>query len=64
LYVGDEFEVSADIIGSSWSSAVLAQNILAIPFDDYTLVKITALYDNEIGFSYRMADLAILFNQV
>ena len=40
---------------------VIAQNTLVIPFDGYTQVKITSFYDNEIGYAYRMADLALLF---
>ncbi|MEM7029406.1 MAG: glyceraldehyde 3-phosphate dehydrogenase NAD-binding domain-containing protein [Chloroflexota bacterium] len=60
LYIGDEYEVSADSIGAKWSSMVLAQNTQVIPFDGYTQVKLTAFYDNEIGYAYRMADLARL----
>jgi glyceraldehyde-3-phosphate dehydrogenase/erythrose-4-phosphate dehydrogenase len=43
---------------------VLSENAMAIPFDTYTLVKLTSFYDNEIGYSYRLADLAIAFDQV
>ena len=64
LYIGDEYQVSADAIGSPWSSMVLSENAMAIPFDTYTLAKLTSFYDNEIGYSYRLADLAITFNQV
>jgi glyceraldehyde-3-phosphate dehydrogenase/erythrose-4-phosphate dehydrogenase len=64
LYVGDDFQVSADAVGSSWSSMVLTDNAMVIPFDDYTLVKLTSFYDNEIGYSYRLADLAIAFGNV
>ncbi|MBN1220424.1 MAG: type I glyceraldehyde-3-phosphate dehydrogenase [Anaerolineae bacterium] len=64
LYIGDDYEVSADAVGSSWSSMVLSNNAMVIPFDTYTLVKLTSFYDNEIGYSYRMADLAITFSQV
>jgi glyceraldehyde 3-phosphate dehydrogenase len=59
LYIGEEYQVSSDAIGSPWSSMVLANKVMAIPFDGGTLVKITAFYDNEIGYSYRMADLAL-----
>lgn len=61
LYVGEDYEVSADAIGSAWSSMVLASNTMVVPFADYTLVKLTSFYDNEMGYSYRMADLAIKF---
>jgi glyceraldehyde 3-phosphate dehydrogenase len=64
LYLGDDFQVSADAIGSSWSSMILSENAMAIPFDAYTLVKLTSFYDNEIGYSYRLADLAITFSKV
>lgn len=64
LYVGDAYAVSADAVGSPWSAMVLTENTRTIPFADYTLAKLTAFYDNEIGYSYRMADLAILFMQV
>ena len=64
LYVGDDFQVSADAVGSSWSSMVLSNNAMVIPFDGYTLVKLTSFYDNEIGYSYRLADLAIAFSRV
>jgi glyceraldehyde-3-phosphate dehydrogenase/erythrose-4-phosphate dehydrogenase len=37
---------------------------MVIPFDGYTLVKLTSFYDNEIGYSYRLADLAIAFSKV
>jgi len=63
LYVGDDFQVSADAVGSSWSSMVLSNNAMVIPFDGYTLVKLTSFYDNEIGYSYRLADLAIAFSR-
>ena len=39
---------------------VLEDAIMVIPADNGTLVKITSFYDNEIGYSYRMADLALL----
>lgn len=61
LYVGDDFQVSADAVGSSWSSMILSDNAMVIPFSSYTLVKLTSFYDNEIGYSYRLADLAITF---
>jgi len=64
LYIGDEYQVSADAIGSPWSSMVLSDNAMAIPFDTYTLVKLTSFYDNEIGYSYRLVDLALTFSKV
>ncbi|MHC4183585.1 MAG: type I glyceraldehyde-3-phosphate dehydrogenase [Planctomycetota bacterium] len=60
LYVGDNYEVSADCIGSAYSSMVLSNNILSVSFDEYTHVKVTSFYDNEMGYSHRMLDLALL----
>ncbi|MFO8012822.1 MAG: type I glyceraldehyde-3-phosphate dehydrogenase [Phycisphaerae bacterium] len=48
--------VSSDIIGQTCSSLFDATGTMVI--DDGTLVKVTAWYDNEWGFSHRMADLA------
>ncbi|RKX90646.1 MAG: type I glyceraldehyde-3-phosphate dehydrogenase, partial [Spirochaetes bacterium] len=31
---------------------------------DNTLVKMTSFYDNEMGYSARMAELALIFNAV
>lgn len=58
LYVGDRYQVSADCIGAPWSSMVLTENTQVIPLGDSTMVKLTSFYDNEIGYSYRMLDLA------
>lgn len=59
LYVGDDYQVSADAVGSAWSSMVLTRNAMAIPFDGNTLVKLTSFYDNELGYSHRLAELGI-----
>ena len=48
--------VSCDIIGTTWSSLFDATGTMVI--DDGALVKVTSWYDNEWGFSQRMADLA------
>jgi len=48
--------VSSDVIGTTWSSLFDATGTMVI--DDGTLVKVTSWYDNEWGFSHRMADLA------
>jgi len=48
--------VSSDVIGTTISSLFDATGTMVI--DDGTLVKVTAWYDNEWGFSHRMADLA------
>jgi len=48
--------VSSDVVGRSCSSLFDATGTMVI--DDGTLVKVTSWYDNEWGFSHRMADLA------
>ena len=63
LYVGDDYQVSADAVGSSWSSMVLAGNVMTVPFDDKTHVKITSFYDNEMGYAHRLAELGIAVMQ-
>ena len=58
---GDEYEVSQDCVGEPWSSMILPK-ILTVPAGGNTMVKCTSFYDNEMGFSYRMAELAMIFN--
>ena len=60
LYVGDDYEVSADALGSTWSSMVTTRNAMVVPAGDDTLVKLTSFYDNEMGYSYRLAEMGIL----
>lgn len=57
LHVSREPLVSIDFNGSSYSSILDAEltNVMA-----GTLVKVMAWYDNEMGFSHRMLDLARL----
>ena len=64
LYVGDRYQVSADSVGERWSSMVLEDTVMAIPVENGTLIKVTSFYDNEIGYSYRMADLALIMAAV
>lgn len=61
IYFGDKYECSADCIGSPYSS-MITKNILTIPCNGNTLAKLTSFYDNEMGFSYRMAELALIMN--
>lgn len=60
-YFGDYYQVSQDVVGEPWSS-MITTNILVVPQDGTTLVKATSFYDNEMGFSNRMAELALIFN--
>jgi glyceraldehyde 3-phosphate dehydrogenase len=62
IYFGDKYECSADCIGSPYSS-MITKNILTIPCNGNTLTKLTSFYDNEMGFSYRMAELALIMNR-
>ncbi len=55
LSISDEELVSADIVGSSYSSIVDAQSTMTL--GDQT-VKVLAWYDNEWGYAARVADLA------
>jgi glyceraldehyde 3-phosphate dehydrogenase len=59
LYFGDCYECSADCIASPYSSMV-TPNILAIPTAGNTLMKLTSFYDNEMGYSHRMVELALI----
>jgi glyceraldehyde 3-phosphate dehydrogenase len=56
LHVSTEPLVSIDFNGSPFSSTVDADltNVMA-----GNLVKVMAWYDNEMGFSHRMLDLAV-----
>jgi len=56
LGVTEEELVSADIIGNNHSATVDAQSTMVL--GDHT-VKVLAWYDNEWGYSRRVADLAI-----
>jgi glyceraldehyde 3-phosphate dehydrogenase len=57
LGVSDEPLVSSDFRGDSRSSVIDSQMTMVI---DGTLIKVLAWYDNEWGFSCRVADLISL----
>ena len=59
-YFGDYYECSQDCVGEPYSS-MITDNLLVVPLGGQTLVKATSFYDNEMGFSYRMAELALIF---
>ena len=58
-YLGDWYECSHDCVGEPWSS-MIRDDLLAVPAGGNTLIKATSFYDNEVGFSRRMAELALL----
>jgi glyceraldehyde 3-phosphate dehydrogenase len=60
-YFGDYYECSQDCVGEAFSS-MITDNLVLVPLGGQTLVKATSFYDNEMGFSYRMAELAMIFN--
>ncbi len=63
VYFGDYYECSQDCVGENWSS-MITDNLLVVPLGGQTLVKATSFYDNEMGFSHRMAELAQIFNEM
>jgi len=62
-YFGDYYECSQDCVGEPYSS-MITDNLLVVPLGGQTLVKATSFYDNEMGFSNRMAELAMIFNEM
>ncbi|MFW5686386.1 MAG: type I glyceraldehyde-3-phosphate dehydrogenase [Spirochaetota bacterium] len=61
-YFGDYYECSRDCVGEPFSS-MITDNLLVVPVEGRTMVKATSFYDNEMGFSHRMAELAMIFNE-
>jgi len=61
LDVDDYYECSRDCVGEPWSSMYIPGNTRVTEAGDNTLVKMTSFYDNEMGYSTRMAELAIIF---
>ena len=61
-YFGDYYECSRDCVGEPYSS-MITDNLLVVNLGGQTMVKATSFYDNEMGFSYRMAELAMIFNE-
>jgi glyceraldehyde 3-phosphate dehydrogenase len=56
--VTDEELVSSDFVGSSYSSIVDTKLTNVVGGN---LVKIIAWYDNEVGYSHRLVELAIKY---
>ena len=61
-YYGDYYECSQDCVGEPFSS-MITDNLIVIGLGGQTMIKATSFYDNEMGFSNRMAELAIIFNE-
>ncbi len=59
IYVGDWYECSRDCVGEPFSSMVM-DDMLAIATEGFTHLKATSFYDNEMGFSHRMVELALI----
>jgi len=60
-YFGDYYECSQDCVGEPYSS-MITDNLLVVNLGGQTMIKATSFYDNEMGFSNRMAELAMIFN--
>ncbi len=58
----DYYECSRDCVGEPYSS-MITDNLRVVNMGGQTLVKATSFYDNEMGFSHRMAELAMIFNE-
>ncbi len=64
LDVSDYYECSRDCVGEPWSSMVIPGNTRVTEAGANTLVKMTSFYDNEMGYSTRMAELALIIAAV
>ena len=58
LAVTDEELVSSDIVGSQFSSIVDSRSTIVV---DGNMVKVIAWYDNEVGYSHRLVEMAEKF---
>ncbi len=61
VYFGDYYECSQDCVGEPYSS-MISDNLLVVNLGGQTMIKATSFYDNEMGFSTRMVELAMIFN--
>ena len=59
ITVNDFYECSRDCVGEPFSSMV-SDNVLVVSAGTDSLIKLTSFYDNEMGFSHRMAELALI----
>jgi glyceraldehyde 3-phosphate dehydrogenase (phosphorylating) len=59
---GDYYECSRDAVGEAYTS-MITDNVQAVAAGDNTLVKVTSFYDNEMGYSSKMAELALIMTK-
>ena len=62
LDVSDYYECSRDCVGEGWTSMMIPGNTQVTEAGENTLVKMTSFYDNEMGYSTKMAELAQIFS--
>jgi glyceraldehyde 3-phosphate dehydrogenase len=59
---GDYYECSRDAVGEPYTS-MITDNVQVVAAGANTLVKITSFYDNEMGYSSKMAELALIMTK-
>ncbi len=59
---GDYYECSRDCVGEPYTS-MITDNIQVVAAGANTLVKVTSFYDNEMGYSNKMAELALIMTK-
>ena len=59
---GDYYECSRDAVGEPYAS-MITDNIQVVPTAGNTLVKVTSFYDNETGYSNKIAELALIMTK-
>lgn len=60
---GSDYQCSRDCVGEPYS-AMISDRVLTLPVDGNTLIKLSAFYDNELGYAYRMAELALVLRRL
>lgn len=56
---GADYQCSRDCVGEPYSS-MIAGDVQIVPVNGNTLIKLSSFYDNELGYAYRMAELALI----
>ncbi len=62
-YFGSYYQCSRDCVGEPYS-AMITDELQTVEVDDGTLIKLSAFYDNELGYAYRMAELALVLKEL